>query len=114
MYLLASSRARLSAVLTVVHVAGCSQAAVFSMTPTGRSLGVLACGKVDGWSQLALPPCLDPGLGLRVVSLVLTIVHGAACSHAAVFAMTLTGRSSGILGCGRLDSWEYFTVPHTL
>ena len=91
-------------VLIVVCEAACFCAVVFSMTPTGKLLGILVCGTVDGWSQLAPAPCLDPELGLRVVSLVLTVVHGGACSCAAVFSMTLTGRSSWILVCGRVDS----------
>ena len=93
-------------VLIVVCEAACFCAVVFAMTPTGKSLGILVCGTVDGWSQLAPALCLDPEPGLRVVSLVLTVVHGGACSHAAVFYMTLTGRSSRILVCGRVDSWS--------
>ena len=36
--------------------------------------------------------------------MVLTVVCGAACSCATVFAMTLTRRSLWILVCGRVDS----------
>ena len=76
MYFLASSRARLSAVLTVVvHGAGWSGAPVFAITPTGRSLGILVCGRGDSRASLALALCLELGSGLGLASLVLTVGH---------------------------------------
>ena len=94
MYFLASSRARLSAVLTVVTCgAGWSGAPVFSITPTGRSSGILVCGRGDSGARLALALCLESGSGLGLASLVLTV--GCAPGHCWLIAPAL--KSTGLM-----------------
>ena len=53
-------------VLTVICGAACSCAAVFAMTPARRSSGILVCGQVESWSQLAMALYGEPGLGFGV------------------------------------------------